>query len=397
MLRSACSLPARSGFIQSTILLFLLPLLLFAGLALLQLSAVRTAQQRVLAAAQEGAECGCRSGSLAEVHRAAGLTLGHLGGDYQTEFDFIDTDANGSEDSAAVGVTIPMNAISTNYLGLFCGTHVDDLRLRQVVVIPCGFSAGVLFDVSSNASLQQDDAWGINFRPLPPGDMTDVKIVQVEIELLPPGNQDTGNDAMFDFFGANAPVDCLSVTTPPVISDSSPQQKVAGQNDVFGLNAGALTCSSNGLGEFRFFNDQVEFVFDVNQPSKLIINFSDNSESFPPPNPPFDGGFQPGDRIRFGAKVKNLDDTNFTPNNSVDDGDEIGRVGVQVTVTFSLNNLPQAPPSVGTFIDSNFRGVGANHPPGLDPTNPANLPFVLPLAPASGNNNDDQSYLLLER
>src|SRR5262249_22714443 len=95
--------PARAGFIQTTILIFILPLLLVSGLVLLQLSAIRTAQQRVQAAARQGAEIGCLTGSLADVHAAAGLTLGYLGGDYQTEFDFVDTDGNGSEESAAVG------------------------------------------------------------------------------------------------------------------------------------------------------------------------------------------------------------------------------------------------------------------------------------------------------
>lgn len=374
----------RNGFVQTTILLFVLPLLIITGLALLQMSLLRSAQQRVMAAAKQAAECGCRSGSIAEAHRAAGLTLGFLGGDYKTEFDYVDTDNNGSRETAAVGVTIPMNAVSTNYLGLFCGSHVDGVRLRQVAFYPCALIPDVLFDVSSNNNLQQDDAWGINFKALAPGDMTNIKIVRVEFDLLPPGNLDTGHDAAFDFFNPNTPTDCSSVTVPPAISNSSPQQKVAGQNDVFGLDASALSCSASGT-VFRFFNSQVEFVYDTTMPAKLILNFKDNG---------VDPGFQPGDRIRFGAKVKNLDNTAF--NNSNDDGDEIGRVGVRATVTFSLNDVPLPSPVSGIFTDSNFRGFCGSYPAGINPCVPADLPFVLPLAPASGNNNDDQSYLLLQ-
>jgi hypothetical protein len=374
----------RAGFVQTTILLFVLPLILITGLALLQISLLRTAQQRVLVAAKEGAECGCRSGSIAEAHRAAGLALGYLGGDYKTEFDYVDTDNNGSKDSAAVGVTIPMNAVSTNYLGLFCGSHVDGVRLRQVVFFPCALTPDVLFDVSSNPSLQQDEAWGINFKGLAPGDMTNIKILRVEFDLLPPGNLDTGNDARFDFFNPNIPTNCASVTVPPVISNSSPQQKVAGQNDVFGLDASGLSCSVSGT-VFRFFNSQVEFVFDTTTPAKLVLNFKDNG---------LDPGFQPGDRIRFGARVRDLDNTAI--NNSNDDGDEIGRVGVRATVTFALNNVPLPSPASGIFIDSDFRGVCGNYPAGINPCVPGDLPFVLPLAPANGNGNDDQSYLLLQ-
>lgn len=130
--------------------LLVLPLLLFAGLGLMQWNLLKTTQQRLLAAADRAALCACCCQGAIDVtdstsvaagadaaHRCAGLTLGFLGGDYKTEVQFFDTDANNIADEVQVGVTIPMAAASTNYLGLLCGIGVDNVRMRAVTRRSC--------------------------------------------------------------------------------------------------------------------------------------------------------------------------------------------------------------------------------------------------------------------
>lgn len=125
--------------------LFVLPLLLFAGLGLVQWSLLKTVQQRLLAAADQGAVCACCCRGPIDVtnsasvdagadaaHECAGLTLGFLGGDYKTEVQYFDTNADNLADAVQVGVTLPMSAASTNYLGLLCGIGVDNVRMRAV-------------------------------------------------------------------------------------------------------------------------------------------------------------------------------------------------------------------------------------------------------------------------
>lgn len=142
---------SREGYVLTVMLvLFVLPLLLFAGLGLLQWNSLKTVQQRLLAAAERGALCGCccqhqvvvtDPASVAagadSVHEGAGLTLGYLGGDYKTEVQFIDTNADTIADEVQVGVTIPLSAASTNYLGLLCGIGVDNVRMRAVARRSC--------------------------------------------------------------------------------------------------------------------------------------------------------------------------------------------------------------------------------------------------------------------
>ena len=82
----------------------------------------------------------------------------------------------------------------------------------------------------------------------------------------------------------------------------------------------------------------------------------------------------------------------------MNDGDEVGRVGVQVEVTCAINGIDQFPTSTATFIDSNFGNpspMAPDPPPNIDCGILANFPYVLPDAPASGGSNDDQSYVEL--
>ena len=223
----------------------------------------------------------------------------------------------------------------------------------------------VLLDVSSKKFLEADDAWGINFQPPAASTPANLTIQQVVINLRPSNSSDPGLDAYFDF-----------ATTPPVISNNSPN-KVALQNDVFGLSNGALTLTTVGTVK-TWSNGQVAFVFNSTLPHLLTINFSPYAG---------DAGFEPGNRIRFGAKVAQLG-----TGSRADDGDGIGDTGVSATLTFAVNGVSQNP-LTATFIDSNFRGNGASHPAGLNPLIASNLPYVLPLAPSNGNRKDDQSYV----
>lgn len=130
--------------------LFVLPLLLFAGLGLIQWNLLKTVQQRLLAAADRGALCACCCQRVIDItdpasvaagadaaHEGAGLTLGILGGDYKTEVQYFDTNGDNLADAVQVGVTIPMAAASTNYLGLLCGIGVDNVRMRAVARRTC--------------------------------------------------------------------------------------------------------------------------------------------------------------------------------------------------------------------------------------------------------------------
>ena len=220
----------------------------------------------------------------------------------------------------------------------------------STVTPSCGAGHPVLFDVSSNNSLQQDDAWGINFKPPDVTTAPNLTISTIVIDLLPTGHNDTDSDAFFDFFDVEPPnptVTLANLQNAPVISGNS-GPKIAlpacavTQADNFGIDATALTATDLGGGVFTFSNSQIEFRFDTNDPSKLTINFSDDGIVV-------DDGFEPGDRFRFGAKVENLDNKDFKPNNRANDGDEIGRVGVQVTVTFAIAKAIQA--TMGLRVD----------------------------------------------
>lgn len=254
--------------------------------------------------------------------------------------------------------------------------------------IPSCSLGEVLFDVTDSGPLDDPGSWGINFQDdpdLPSG----LVIRQVILDLRASG---VDPDAIFD----------ISPSIPPEISDRTtadnngkyylfPLTSLPAQDDVFGLDNGPLAQNITPPIQ-RYFNSQVEFVFNTTQPWILEINFRDNN------NDPNDGeiGFEPGDRIRFSAKVANV-----STGTGRNDGDGIGRIETKVTVTFAINNVDQTPPSEGFFIDSAFGGKNesdlANYPPDIAPI-AANLPFVIPRSinePAGPGPNDDQSYVLI--
>ena len=72
-----------------------------------------------------------------EVEDAVGLALGYLaGGGFELTRQYVDADSNTLiepvTDYVVVGVRIPMDRASTNYLGLLGGA-VDQLQIRSVI------------------------------------------------------------------------------------------------------------------------------------------------------------------------------------------------------------------------------------------------------------------------
>lgn len=135
---------ARRGVVLTTMAVLVLPVLVLVGLLLQQWILLGAAQWRVLHAARLGTRVAVRGGSMQQIHDQAGLVLGYLGGDYRTQREFFDVwdesaNAAGSDglitqgDQVAVGVTIPMALVSTNYMGML-GVNVNDLRLREVIL-----------------------------------------------------------------------------------------------------------------------------------------------------------------------------------------------------------------------------------------------------------------------
>lgn len=197
----------------------------------------------------------------------------------------------------------------------------------------CGLG-NVLFDVTSNASLQAENAWGISFRNTP-STPANLLITKVVIDL----QAGTDPNATFDFD-----------TDPPTLSTLT---TIPPTPDVSGFASPAT---------------QITFSPTSGTPSQFTITFGPGGG---------DAGFEPGDRIRFGARVKDL-----STGGGTNDGDGIGREHVQVTVFFSLGGVPQAP-QTATYVDSTF---GAS---------PSGIPD-LPPAPSSAAGNDGQSFVVLQ-
>lgn len=255
--------------------------------------------------------------------------------------------------------------------------------------IPWVFNAGiqpscglgeVLFDASSGSSLQDAGAWGINFHPataLTPAGLT---ISRVEIDLRI-------DDPDADFaFGTNPPVISNRLAGDPNSKYVAPNS----QDDTFGLDSGGLTFHAAGTVS-TWENTQVRFTYDTTLPGRLVIDFFDDNTT-----DPHDGeyGFEPGDRIRFGAQVVDL--SQGVGNN---DGDGVGRERVQVLVTFAIFGTDQAPASAGYFRDSQFAACSTPNrelpPVDLDPCIAGNAPYVLPQGDASSKTNDHQSYAIV--
>lgn len=150
----------RRGMVATVEFIFIFPLFVAVGLIVYQFLLIYSAYTRVQLAAIEGARLAAQGGTITQVEDAIGLALGYLavgpGAAHISapnevvgfEFiqQFVDTNNNGTIepciDYVAVGVRIPMNRVSTNYLGLLCGGSVDGLQLRSVVKMPLSCNCG---------------------------------------------------------------------------------------------------------------------------------------------------------------------------------------------------------------------------------------------------------------
>jgi hypothetical protein len=109
-----------------------------------------------------------------------------------------------------------------------------------------------------------------------------------------------------------------------------------------------------------------------------------------------DGGFEPGDRIRFGYDVDDV-----SSGNGKNDGDGIGRDGTKVTIFFSIGGTP-LPAVTGKFVDTTERHQDCLDEAVFNPitqsyaVTPADNPIPdLPCPPTSSPNNNGQSYVLV--
>lgn len=217
-------------------------------------------------------------------------------------------------------------------------------------------SGTVLLDVSSVKSLEQDNAWGFNFKAADASTTANLTISRIVLNLRAGGDP----DAVFDL-----------LTTAPRISDNV-GLKIPSQADVFGVSNAPFILTTVGTVR-TWANMQVRFVWDSAVPYILTINFAPLG---------VDTGFAPGDRIRFGARVANIPQ---------DDGDGVGVVLTTATVTYAVAGVNAVPDKTATFFNSAF---GGNNPPPLDPdVLPNSAPYLLPNAPGNGLGNDRQSYV----
>jgi Flp pilus assembly protein TadG len=230
----------------------------------------------------------------------------------------------------------------------------------------------VLFDVlgNGNGSLSGENAWGISFvRPLdlPPPNF---RIQRIEINL-----RGSGGSGSF----VNAPPLVISNNIAPpanAVHDHSGNQ----QNDTFGFNMAQINSPANTQIQRTILGANNE-----------ILRFDFRAD---PTNPLGDRGFSPGDRFRFGINVANV--SSGSGNN---DADGIGRDGTTVTVTFSINGVPQ-PPVSAQFGDNTDSSNDCLNPANVDPiTNRLvvhpSLISDLPCPATSAPNNNGQSYVLL--
>jgi hypothetical protein len=224
----------------------------------------------------------------------------------------------------------------------------------------CGVGT-VLFDVVGNGSgnLVQENAWGISFYrdpELPP----DIRIDRIIIDL-----QGSGGNGIF--VGTEV-VDAADPEEGWAMGDQSGPL----QPDIFGFNDVLAQTTFTNLGS-----------------GKLQIDFF--------PDGP-DGGFEPGDRIRFGHDV---DLVAPNPGSTHNDADGIGADDTTVTIIFSIGGVPQ-PPVTGTYVDTTDR---LNDSLDVAIYNPVTMSFAhtpgdnpipdLPYPQASAANNNGQSYALV--
>jgi putative Flp pilus-assembly TadE/G-like protein len=248
---------------------------------------------------------------------------------------------------------------------------IDDSNPNNIIfnagIAPSCAAGTVLLDATAQGpgNLAQDNAWGISFQ-CSPDTPPALRIVKIIINLQAGGG--TGQ-----FTLTNGPPD------GPTISDNLPVP-------IISETCNQTTFSQPDLVGFPNPTAQIVFTPTTGLTPTLTIDF------FPSGG---DDGFAPGDRFRFGAQT-----TGVSSGNGQDDGDGIGRDGVTATVFFELGGVP-LPPVTGTFFDNNTEGTNDCFcPPHVSPcdgsliVNPLNIPN-LPCPPASANNNNGQSFVLI--
>ncbi len=230
-------------------------------------------------------------------------------------------------------------------------TSIDPEVVFNAAVVPnCLSNIDMLFDVTEQGNSDAtDNGWGISFRANNSTFLNDnLLVTRILIDVDPFG---TG-EAFFDLGSSANP-------RPAVLSDNFPQPKVRdsdptppnSQPDNFGF-AGSPAPPTN----------QVLFSPSFGTPTILEINFNALGD---------DRGFSPGDRFRFGTRVRRRRGSGG--GFGVASGDDIGQIPARVTVFFQLAGTPLAP-ATGFFFD--------NREPGLDARRNCNrqgVPFFDPL------------------
>jgi hypothetical protein len=233
------------------------------------------------------------------------------------------------------------------------GEYVFNAGIRP----SCG-AGNVLFDASAQGSLDSGNhhEWGIAFQR-DENTPDDVTIVELSIDL------GADNEA---FFHVADGLTLADLATPFKVSDggTNEQPDIAGFPDP----ASQILWSFSGLAYGGTRAKVLTFTFAEDVPSG-------------------DLGFEPCDRFRFGLNVVRRSSS------SQYDGDDIGDLGVTVTVTFS-NGLQAS----GTFVNTRFQRQPCQYQ-GLDPycgsiiVHPAGIPDLpCPPVPGQGNNPDGQSF-----
>ncbi len=235
----------------------------------------------------------------------------------------------------------------------------------------------VLIDATAQGAgnLRQDNGWGIAFLrddTTPAG----LRIVKIVIDL-----QANGGTGQFQLGG-------LDSTLGPTITDNVSPHAVS------------VSCPGNqnyqqpDLVGFTDPEAQIVFTPATGLSPTLTIDFLPDNN----PDGGTDDGFAPCDRFRFGASVTGVG-TATNPATDDDDGDGIGSDRAVVTVYFEIDGTP-LPPVEATFIDNDEKSNERLCPPQYEPfcndliVHPLLIPN-LPVPPASGNNNNGQSYALV--
>ncbi len=268
--------------------------------------------------------------------------------------------------------------IDTGHLifGAIDDTDPDNVIFNAGVCPSCAIGR-VLIDASAQGAgnLRQDNGWGVAFLR----DATtpsNLRIVRMVIDLQ--ANGGTGQFTLSGLDSTNGPTLTDNVA-PHAVSVSCPGNQDFEQPDLEGFtdpNAQIVFSPTTGLS-----------------PTLEITFLPDNN-----PVGGMDDGFAPCDRFRFGART--IDVGAGTPQGGDDDdGDGIGADQAVVTIYFELGGVP-LPPVTTTFVDNDEKSNQRLCPPQTDPfcgdliVHPLLIPN-LPVPPASGNNNNGQSYALI--